>query len=521
MLLWLSADPLVRHERGPQMSAIQPDLGNIQANILHGSGRWKSACYLFLRVDERSNAEALLARLLEAGYVGTGNPDPGPKRSSNVNVAFTRRGLTAMDYEIDDEDRYKRTFLMRPLIHADLAIPDAEDHGPPESAFAAGMRSADVGDVWPEDHKGTYRWDGDKEAYAWWSDDKDQKAWVHVDEWPHLLIWISAISTTALKRVSDAIQTAIDDVAGVSVSGCQYAKVLDDGKEHFGFVDGISQPAIEGIRSGKPGDGKLGARGWQGLPVGEFILGYPDEGHDPTGGLGQSHRAKDGTFLVYRKLRQDVKGFRQAARDMASTGHDTALDIEAKMMGRCHNGNPLVMPQGESGSSTQETPRNDFTYAGDPDGYGCPLGSHVRRANPRDDLHFEGRRVNRHRIIRRGMPYGSSYDSDDPYTGNDRGLIFIAFNARIEDQFEFIQKQWLSGGRPFRIGDDAEPVAGYGENIRIIINGEHPVLHSQPMPFTKFLGGDYFFVPSMSALAEIASGHRGVPPSVYSPSPPA
>jgi deferrochelatase/peroxidase EfeB len=70
--------------------------------------------------------------------------------------------------------------------------------------------------------------------------------------------------------------------------------------------------------------------------------------------------------------------------------------------------------------------------------------------------------VNRHRIIRRGMPYGSSYDSDDPYTGNDRGLIFIAFNARIEDQFEFIQKQWLSGGRPFRIGDDAEPVAGYG-----------------------------------------------------------
>jgi Dyp-type peroxidase family len=290
--------------------------------------------------------------------------------------------------------------------------------------------------------------------------------------------------------------------------GCQFAHTLDDRKEHFGFVDGISQPAIEGFRVGHPGDGKLSARGWQSLPVGEFIIGYPDEGLGPAERLDAAPRAKDGTFLVYRKLEQDVEAFLKASESMAAASTMSQKEVEEKMMGRHHDGAPLNVPPGSQDPPKEKSLWNDFTYANDPDGSQCPFGSHVRRSNPRDSLHFEGRRVNRHRIIRRGMTYGDSYLEGEPGGKKRRGLIFVAFNARFEDQFEFIQKNWLNGGRTFRLGDDADPIAGTGdgESIRIVINGEKPVLHTQPKPFTTFRGGDYFFVPSISMLNEIAFG---------------
>ncbi|MEN8237669.1 MAG: Dyp-type peroxidase [Actinomycetota bacterium] len=493
------------------MNRDAPDRANIQANILRGTKRWGCACYVFLRIEDRQGAAELVKELLSSQLVGTAASVYPNVPDTNINVAFSHAGLTQIDMQISDALRYQRKFLMRALQHDSVVA--AQDHGDPGSAFEGGMFSADLGDTWPIRSGDTYQWPDNSDANAWWTDDTDPKPWRDADEWPHLLVWISAASKEARGGALDTIRAWIDANGGVTEIGCQLAKAHDgpakahDGpREHFGFVDGVSQPAVEGFRPGNPGDGKLSARGWQGLPVGEFILGYPDEGYGPSNRLDVDPLARDGTFLVYRKLRQDVAAFRKASSDMAGGSALTDAEIEAKMMGRRHDGGPLVVPSGAPDPPAAPWLRNDFTYSKDPDGSSCPLGSHVRRANPRDDLHFEGRRVNRHRIIRRGMPYGDPYDPDNEDDDGNRGLIFIAFNARIEDQFEFIQKQWLNGGRAFRLGDDADPIAGNGEDIRIVINGDKPVLHCQPEPFTRFLGGDYFFVPSISTLEQIASG---------------
>jgi Dyp-type peroxidase family len=480
-----------------------PNLNDIQANILRGSKRWCHACYVFLKITDRRSAACFVDALRKNEFLGVAATQHLAQANANINVAFTHRGLQLMNVTIDDTARFRGRHTLRSFQES------ADNEIDLRSAFEGGMYSAKKMDIWPVYRGSRYEWRQDGSvATAWWSDNPEVP-WAPTTQWPHILVWISATDKVVSSAVYTCLKRLIDEHDGVSEIGCQQAGVLADRKEHFGFVDGISQPAIEGdIRPGNPGDGKLGARGWEGLKVGEFIVGYADESHQPTDEPFVNELAKDGTFLVYRKLRQDVAAFRGAASVMVSGAVDEderammARRYERAMMGRKHNGNPLMVPPGAPEVPDDQALRNDFTYAGDRRGLRCPLGSHVRRSNPRDDLHFEGRRVNGHRIIRRGMPYGMPYDEDPE--SDDRGLIFIALNARIEDQFEFIQKQWLNKGTTFRIGDDADPIAGVGSDIRIVINGEQPVLGKVGLPFTQFLGGEYFFVPSIPALEQIA-----------------
>jgi Dyp-type peroxidase family len=486
-------------------------LDNIQANVIRGSSKWIRAAYLFLRMDGRKRAAKFIEGLLDDPCFGTAESVFPDRPNANINIAFSHHGVEKMKLVIDDASRYEREFLLRPIHHEKGNA--AGDHGPPGSAFEGGMRSANLGDTWPAKRGTSYKWPNGDPAHAWWTDDADRQSWKGADKWPHLLVWVSATSDGTRDAVLKRIRKLLVTTGGVTEVGCQHAAAFPGFQEHFGFVDGISQPAIEGVRPGKPGDGKLGARGWQSLPVGEFILGHSDEGYGPPGRLDVAPDALDGTFLVYRKLRQDVDAFRKASLKMAKDSDLTGSEIQEKIMGRHKDGTPLVVPPGASDPPESPDLWNDFTYSNDPDGGRCPFGSHARRANPRDDLHFEGRRVNRHRIIRRAMTYGSRFNPDDSDDDGKRGLIFIAFNSRIEDQFEFIQRQWLNGGRTFRLGDDADLIAGNGKNVRIVINGETPILHCQPKPFTQFLGGDYFFVPSVTTLRKIASGRAGVPPA--------
>jgi len=97
------------------------------------------------------------------------------------------------------------------------------------------------------------------------------------------------------------------------------------GHEHFGFLDGVSQPGIRGT-IGKtkelitprqnPADPNQGKPGQDRLWPGEFVFGYP--GQDPKnadrkGALkteGPSW-SKNGSFLVFRRLHQDVGGFHE------------------------------------------------------------------------------------------------------------------------------------------------------------------------------------------------------------------
>jgi hypothetical protein len=152
-----------------------------------------------------------------------------------------------------------------------------------------------------------------------------------------------------------------------------------------------------------------------------------------------------------------------------------------------------------------EKPSNEFDYGNDPDGVRCPLGAHVRRANPRVGLKWGTTRTKRHRIIRRGMPY------HDGETSGTRGLIFVCFNADIARQFELIQGQWLMDGDAFGLGSDQDFLLGHDDPAgKTTIQGDRQrparFLRRPDEQFVTTRGGYYLFVPGLSALESIAAG---------------
>ena len=184
------------------------------------------------------------------------------------------------------------------------------------------------------------------------------------------------------------------------------------------------------------------------------------------------------------------------------------------MVGRWPDGTPLELsPHHPDPEIVEDPDRNtSFIYANDPQGARCPMGAHIRRANPRDALGFGGLLVNRRRIIRRGIPYGA-YTPPNAL-GDDRaehGLIFIAFNASISQQFEFVQQQWMNYGNDFNQGNDKDPLVGnHIERDKLLIPGDatsptqHPTRLCVGLPtFVETRGGDYFFMPSLAGLGVI------------------
>ena len=151
----------------------------------------------------------------------------------------------------------------------------------------------------------------------------------------------------------------------------------------------------------------------------------------------------------------------------------------------------------------------DFVYGHDPEGLRCPLGAHIRRANPRDAMSKDGTRSNRHRIIRRGMPYFAINGFKV-----EQGLAFIGLQARIEDQFEFVQANWLNRGPTLHVGEDPDAIAGNGApdvlTPRFVRQGspETVIALQRPDPFgeplTAVRGGEYFVMPPLTGLQELA-----------------
>ena len=227
-------------------------------------------------------------------------------------------------------------------------------------------------------------------------------------------------------------------------------------KEHFGFDDGLSNPDVENAREGTSDAdvGNLDNKGnFREVPVGEFLLGHRGEGGEVAPMPKPPLLVHNGTFLVMRKLQQEVVRFRQyleqeADRMMKVPGclpDKVAGDVckvqeylAAKMMGRWYDGSPVDLYP----DAPAEHQSNAFTYADDEDGARCPLGAHIRRANPRDSLGFAGNIVNRRRMLRRGITYGEYLPEDasptSPEAKAERGIMFLALNASIERQFEFI-----------------------------------------------------------------------------------
>jgi hypothetical protein len=137
----------------------------------------------------------------------------------------------------------------------------------------------------------------------------------------------------------------------------------------------------------------------------------------------------------------------------------------------------------------------------------CPVGAHIRRANPRLGMPFEGKLVNRHRVIRRGIPYGDPLPAGAEDDRADRGVVFMCLQANIQRQFEFVQSQWMNDGNAFRLGDDQDALLGVHDAplSKMTVQGEPPHFVGPLSRVVTVRGGDYFFVPGINGLHFIAA----------------
>jgi Dyp-type peroxidase family len=277
---------------------------------------------------------------------------------------------------------------------------------------------------------------------------------------------------------------------------------FDHAHDHFGYRDRLSQPVIEG--SGEvptPGSGTP-------LKPGEFILGYPDE-HDAEPVIPQpAVLSRNGSYMAYRRMEEHVGRFRDFLRENGKTPEDQEL-LAAKLMGRWRSGAPLVhAPDNDNpalGADAQKN--NDFNYKDqDPHGYAVPLGSHIRRMNPRDTAV----NMNRRRMIRRGATYGPHLPEGASDDGEERGIAAFVICASLVRQFEFAQNVWINDKNFHELGNERDPMIGTHDGTFEYKIPQRPIRKTiRGLPsFTTVRGGAYFFLPGLKALRYLASAGK-------------
>jgi Dyp-type peroxidase family len=332
----------------------------------------------------------------------------------------------------------------------------------------------------------------------------------------HVLVMISAMDQHALEAHDQRLRASVERNGGLTVVYDDLGTALAEGAEHLGYRDGFAQPSIEGAGvPALPGQGApLADGGWRPIRTGEFILGYPDEEGVLPSAPAPSELSTNGSFLVYRKLRQDVAAFRARLAESSRLYQDGEELLAAKIVGRWRDGTPLDLAPARSDRAIVDDDRrnNAFSYSDDPGGLRCPVGAHVRRANPRLSLPFEGKLVNRHRLIRRGIPYGPPLPRGAPDDRADRGVIFMCLQASISRQFEFIQSQWLGAGNSLSLGDDQDVMLGAQDGTtprKMTIPGNPPFFLGPLSRVVTVKGGEYFFVPGINGLHFLAAAAGG------------
>jgi Dyp-type peroxidase family len=431
------------------------ELDDIQNGVLHPRPFPYVATYILLRIDDRRSGRELLRRLIPD--IASAADPTSPDRDAWLSVALTYQGLKA------------------------FGVPQASlDSFAPEFQEGMAARAAVLGDV------------GESSPALW---EKPLGT-------PDVHVLLTAISPDASRRddLLERARKASQAMAGVEAIYRQDAYLLPTGREAFGFKDGIGNPAVEG--SGIAGTNPQERP----LKGGEFVLGYLDE----TGVLPPMPQpdvlGRNGTYIAFRKLHQRVAAFRQYLRAQSSNAQEEEL-LAAKIVGRWRSGAPLALsPERDDPALGADPSRNnDFLYHDDdPRGLQCPVGSHIRRANPRDAFKDELIGVNRlHRMIRRGTSYGLPLPEgvlqDD---GAERGIVFIFVGAHLKRQFEFVQTQWVNGGVFLGAPEEKDPLVGSNDGSGTFTIPRSPVrrrLHGLQR-FTVTRGGEYCFVPSLSAL---------------------
>jgi Dyp-type peroxidase family len=296
----------------------------------------------------------------------------------------------------------------------------------------------------------------------------------------------------------DKYASALTGVELVSTLDLEATPPFDNAHDHFGYHDRLSQPAIEGTGEvPTPGSGAP-------LKPGEFFLGYPDE-EGLCAPLPQPETlSRNGSFLAYRRLEEHVGRFRDFLREHGDTPEEQEL-VAAKLMGRWRSGAPLVLAPEKDDPRLAADPQrnNDFNYAQmDPHGYAVPLGSHMRRMNPRDTAV----NMNRRRMIRRGGTYGPPLPDGVDDDGVERGIAAFIGCASLVRQFEFAQNVWANDRSFHELVNERDPIIGTQDGTLEYKIPKRPIrkrIVGLPA-FTTVRGGAYFFLPGIRALRFLA-----------------
>jgi Dyp-type peroxidase family len=471
---------------------------DIQGIILSGFLHLRHSKYFFLHITDGTKAKAWLAdgiieEVTSARYPVDASGKSKPEWA--LNLAFTAAGIRTLGFTVDTFSQEFRDGI-------------AEEN-----------RSKRLGDT---DNSDPQQWDIGSPATA-------------PEDEVHVCLIVQAPDKNLLDSLCSTREARLADY-GLRVICSEDGYLPDDGREHFGFADAISEPAI----AGSP---KQVADTEACIQPGEFILGYPNEygmlpatptvpaDQDAYGNLPEERHApqdqsghplrdlgRNGTYVVFRKLHQDVWEWRRYFE--TSFPGDAAMQewMQAKCVGRWHSGTPLVLhPETDPyKTNLQGAGRiNNFSYAAtDAAGLRCPVGAHIRRVNPRDSLGDDPvesiKSVNRHRLLRRGAIYGAKLDpaavADD---GVGRGVLFLAINTDIKRQFEFVQQTWINSPKFNCLYDERDPILGNHSSQDPFNNftvQEEPV-RRRLTGFAQFVtvkGGAYFFLPGIAALSFLA-----------------
>lgn len=522
------------------MDEVLLDVNEIQGNVLAGFNK-DQQLLMALRLRDVKAARTWLGRVVphinSVAEVGQFNSlfrrrkarlagaDPVGLVATWVNIAFSHSGLAAIASKEEAD-----------------AIPDKSFRaGMPDQAMALGDRSPG----------------GDPEATAGWKVGGRGNV-------PDVLLIIAGDDVHQLLDLADRFRPSADDSSAPVVIWEEMGYTRRDlpGHEHFGFKDGISQPAVRGFVSKDPdvfltprllessaeGDVEFASPGGPLVWPGQFVFGYPSTNGATDGGGGpvappesMPRWLKNGSLLVFRRLRQDVVGFhsflRQEAARLAATPEFAGMGADrlgAMLVGRWKSGAPVMrtpltdMPA----LGANAVLANDFGFMADAlepryvpgkdvpdafqralaDGRGvvCPRASHIRKVNPRDQDTDKGDQFDTlmRRVLRRGIPYGPALavpdagpmPSDD---GIDRGLHFLCYQTSIVEQFEILQSDWANSvfnpkprGVDLIIGQapdaprELELLTGAGDTQTV----------SAAHQFVIATGGGYFFAPSLSTL---------------------
>ena len=394
---------------------------------------------------------------------------------------------------------------------------------------------------------------------------------------PDIVLIVASDDVDKLQEEVDRLTATLQKIPGSVDSGGSGLKLIFDqrgdtlpgelrGHEHFGFKDGISQPAVRGrisdapddflspryVDPADPGANLFTAPGSALLHPGQFVFGYQRQ--DPRGDEAAPFDptvvpawAKNGSYLVFRRLRQDVAAFRDAMSQQAGRlakkpgfAGASAATLAAKLVGRWPSGAPVARsPHADNDAlGKNDFANNHFAFqnasaplplknapphipdnfaqaSADLDGLTCPHAAHIRKVNPRDlgtDTGGAHDTLTR-RILRRGIPYGDPLPATagpkSPQSKEDRGLLFLCYQTSIEGQFEFLTNHWVNtvaapeeGGFDIIIGQNGSG-AGRERTVDLPAQGKpSQTLTFQP-EWVIPTGGGYFFAPSIDALAEV------------------